>query len=598
MASAVLARKWRPKYFADLVGQDSTVTILRNILQTNRLHHAYLLTGTRGVGKTTIARIIAKAFNCQNLENGEPCSKCESCLEIERGSFIDVIEIDAASNTGVDNIREVIENSRYAPTSGKYKIYIIDEVHMLSKPAFNAMLKTLEEPPEHIIFILATTDPQKIPITVLSRCLQLKLRNLLPSEIAKHLAFVLEQEQVGFEASALDLIANSAAGSMRDALSLTDQAIAYTNSHVNLDLTEKMLGLSSDKTILAILQALVDNDANSLVVLARNVVLDGVNILSLLEQLRAAFVEISIGQLTGTLSKAYLATFLDKLSVQDTQLYFEITNIAIENMAKVTDHASILIMSLLRMCAFKIGAAQERNIIVQSNNFVSIVSNVAATEPASIVIEPTPEVIAIEEQPQAKLESPAKPIKLELETLASDIEKIEPVVEYIEDIEEELPPFDLSDSSEIIEEHPVEVIESASLKSTQVEFDGDWYSLVRQISTIENINPSIITILNNSSLLKYTDGIFSIEVAQNNRILVSPIVVDEIDVILANLITDFMEIEFNFSEENIVTVNTQKQAQIEVDFSSAKQALLNDPIIQDMQSNYGATIVEKSIVLI
>ena len=195
MAYQVLARKWRPKTFADLVGQEHVVKALRNALDEGRLHHAYLLTGTRGVGKTTIARILAKSLNCENAQHGEPCGVCESCTQIDAGRYVDLLEIDAASNTGIDNIREVLENAQYAPTAGKYKVYIIDEVHMLSKSAFNAMLKTLEEPPEHVKFILATTDPHKVPVTVLSRCLQFVLRNMTSQQVADHLAHVLDSEK-------------------------------------------------------------------------------------------------------------------------------------------------------------------------------------------------------------------------------------------------------------------------------------------------------------------------------------------------------------------------------------------------------------------
>src|SRR5579863_7550128 len=271
MAHTVLARKWRPKRFADLIGQQTAVTVLNNILQNQRLHHAYLLTGTRGVGKTTIARIIAKALNCTNLQVNEPCGACENCLDIDKGAFVDVIEIDAASNTGVDNIRELIDNAGYAPTLGKYKVYIIDEVHMLSKSAFNAMLKTLEEPPLHAIFVLATTDVQKVPVTILSRCLQLKLRNLLPPEIATHLAIILKQENVSFETEALEVIAHAAHGSMRDALSITDQAIAYTNNKISLTDVKTMLGITDDVFIYTLLDAINDQNSSKLTMIANEI---------------------------------------------------------------------------------------------------------------------------------------------------------------------------------------------------------------------------------------------------------------------------------------------------------------------------------------
>ena len=220
MSYQVLARKWRPKRFADLVGQEHVVRALTNALKEQRLHHAYLLTGTRGVGKTTIARILAKSLNCETGTTAEPCGECSACRQIDTGRFVDLLEIDAASNTGIDNIREVLENAQYAPTSGRFKVYIIDEVHMLSKSAFNAMLKTLEEPPAHVKFILATTDPQKVPVTVLSRCLQFSLRNMTPQQVAGHLAHMLDVESIAYEAPALALLGRAASGSMRDAQSL------------------------------------------------------------------------------------------------------------------------------------------------------------------------------------------------------------------------------------------------------------------------------------------------------------------------------------------------------------------------------------------
>lgn len=268
-AYQALARKWRPKTFADLVGQEHIVQALQNALAKGRLHHAYLLTGTRGVGKTTIARILAKAFNCTEPQQGEPCGQCASCSAIDQNRFPDLLEIDAASNTGIDNIREVLENAQYAPTSGKYKVYIIDEVHMLSKSAFNAMLKTLEEPPPHVKFILATTDPQKVPVTVLSRCLQFVLHNMTPQQVATHLAHVLDCEGTPYETPALHLLARAAAGSMRDALSLLDQAIAMGAGAVRERDVRQMTGSIDRRKLYALLDALAEQDGGQLIALAR-----------------------------------------------------------------------------------------------------------------------------------------------------------------------------------------------------------------------------------------------------------------------------------------------------------------------------------------
>ena len=259
-----LARKWRPRAFADLKGQEHVVQALSNALTQGRLHHAYLLTGTRGVGKTTLARILAKCLNCETGVTATPCGVCSACTQIDAGRFVDLLELDAASNTGVDNMREVLDNAQYAPTVGRYKVYIIDEVHMLSKPAFNSMLKTLEEPPAHVKFILATTDPQKIPVTVLSRCLQFNLKPMPPALVAQHLGEVLEQEQVACEPAALNLLARAAAGSMRDALSLTDQAIAYGGGKVEAAAVEAMLGTVRRDYLFDLLDALAAHNGDAL----------------------------------------------------------------------------------------------------------------------------------------------------------------------------------------------------------------------------------------------------------------------------------------------------------------------------------------------
>ena len=364
MAYQVLARKWRPKTFADLVGQEHVVKALRNALDEGRLHHAYLLTGTRGVGKTTIARILAKSLNCGHAEHGEPCGVCESCTQIDAGRYVDLLEIDAASNTGIDNIREVLENAQYAPTAGKYKVYIIDEVHMLSKSAFNAMLKTLEEPPEHVKFILATTDPHKVPVTVLSRCLQFVLRNMTTQQVADHLAHVLESEKIPYEATALQLIGRAGAGSMRDALSLLDQAIAMGSGSVAEQDVRQMIGAVDKQYLYELLVGIVNQDGKALLGKAQEMAARAIGFDSALSELamllqRLALIQAVPSALAGDdPERENLLNFVRALSSEQIQLYYQCVIHGKQDLSLAPDEYAGFVMTLLRMLAFAPFAAE------------------------------------------------------------------------------------------------------------------------------------------------------------------------------------------------------------------------------------------------
>jgi DNA polymerase-3 subunit gamma/tau len=359
MSYQALARKWRPKTFKELVGQEHVVTALTNALTRNRLHHAYLLTGTRGVGKTTIARIFAKSLNC--ITNGitaEPCGVCAACMDIDAGRFVDLLELDAASNTGIDNMREILDNARYAPTAGRYKVYLIDEVHMLSKAAFNSMLKTLEEPPEHVKFVLATTDPQKIPVTVLSRCLQFNLRQLSPARIVEVLTPILAAENVGFDDAAVALIARAAHGSVRDALSLLDQAIAYGGGEVGVDVVRTMLGVVDTEYVYRIVDALIAGDGPTLLAEVDAMAARGVSFAAALEDLASLFHRLAIAQavpeaLDPMEDAARIAPLLSRLGPEAVQLAYQICVQGRADLALAPDEAIGFSMTLLRLLAFE-----------------------------------------------------------------------------------------------------------------------------------------------------------------------------------------------------------------------------------------------------
>lgn len=359
MSYQVLARKWRPRTFHELVGQEHVSRALVNALDQGRLHHAYLFTGTRGVGKTTLARILAKCLNCEQGVTSKPCGECQTCRAIDSGRFVDLIEVDAASRTKVEDTRELLDNVQYAPTQGRFKVYLIDEVHMLSTHSFNALLKTLEEPPPHVKFLLATTDPQKLPVTVLSRCLQFTLKNMPPERVVEHLTRVLEAENVAFEPQALWLLGKAADGSMRDAMSLTDQAIAFGQGEIRRDDVAAMLGTLDHAHLIALAEALAEVDAERLLAEVAALAEQGPDFAGVLDELAGLMHRLAIAQMVpnaldnGHGDREQLLALAGRFTAEDVQLYYQIALQGRGDIDSAPDTRTALEMTLLRMLAFR-----------------------------------------------------------------------------------------------------------------------------------------------------------------------------------------------------------------------------------------------------
>ncbi|MEN9775500.1 MAG: hypothetical protein RL322_2570 [Pseudomonadota bacterium] len=402
MSHQVLARKWRPRDFDSLVGQRHVVQALSHALGEGRLHHAYLLTGTRGVGKTTIARILAKSLNCESGPTAQPCLRCVACTGIDQGRFVDYIEMDAASNRGVDEMTQLLENAVYAPTVGRYKVYVIDEVHMLSTHAFNAMLKTLEEPPPHVVFVLATTDPQKVPVTVLSRCLQFNLKNMSPADIAEHLARILDAESIAFERPALVVLGRAAAGSMRDALSLLDQAIAFGAGSVSERAVRSMLGAVDRETLLDLVEALVGGEGAALMALADRLYEDNRSFARALDELALLLHRVALLQagLHADLDDGDRLERLERcaraVTAETIQVWYQVAIHGGRDLSLAPDERSGFSMTLLRMLAFRPEWAADRD---DSD------SRAARTEPS-----PQARPVATPIPPRPAPEPPAPPV--------------------------------------------------------------------------------------------------------------------------------------------------------------------------------------------
>lgn len=399
MSYQVLARKWRPAKFEQMVGQSHVLMALTNALSQQRLHHAYLFTGTRGVGKTSLARLFAKGLNCETGVTATPCGECSSCIEIAQGRFVDLIEVDAASRTKVDDTRELLDNVQYRPSRGRFKVYLIDEVHMLSRSSFNALLKTLEEPPEHVKFLLATTDPHKLPVTVLSRCLQFNLKSLSQDEISKQLEYVITQEKLPFESQALSILAKAANGSMRDALSLTDQAIAFGSGQVMLTQVQTMLGSIDEQHVLALLKALCDADVGPLMQTVAKVLAFGADAEEVLRSLLELLHQITLTQFAPaaaqqSLFSEQILAFAQQLAPEQVQLYYQMLLNGRKDLPFAPDPKSGLEMALLRAVAFTPEKQVKRWVTTTPANIdLSVIDHSSTSAQEVIETGPKPDVL-------------------------------------------------------------------------------------------------------------------------------------------------------------------------------------------------------------
>lgn len=612
MATQALARKWRPKNFHEVVGQKHVVTALTNGLDNNRLHHAFLLTGTRGVGKTTLARILAKSLNCEEGISSHPCGVCSICQEVDQGRFVDLIEIDAASRTKVEDTREILDNVQYAPTRGRYKVYLIDEVHMLSNSSFNALLKTLEEPPEHVKFILATTDPQKLPVTVLSRCLRFHLKKIPATEIKDHLSMIMDAEQISYSPKGLELIAKSGAGSMRDSLSLLDQGISYTNGDLQFEPIQTMLGLIDDQYALLILKALANLDQTALLQASKQVISSGADPFALLEALIDAFHQLTLLQIDHSfidLDDTHQEEWIDlaeQMSAEDLQLYYQI---ALHGRKDLEIHPEPLMgleMTLLRMLLFtpngnhsaparkvaprvvaQVPVSQEISIVqtqgTQSNSvtqpsFANILNEVQS-EPKSSIVAPVVEKPIVDE-----------PV----------VQQAQPVVQEMVE-EDVIPPWidaEIHESTPVIADEAtienIEVIAEPTICMT-LNNNEEWLEVVRNLDII-GLSLGIVRNLvfdsfnNNVLTLKRSvlDHAFNIPDAEKNIAdAVGKALNQEIQCRILAVETEMVEDDFNHrADKELQAKKVNALAQIK-----------NEPVVQLLVNECQATVIDSTLML-
>ena len=533
MSYQVLARKYRPRSFDKLVGQTHVVQALKNALDQKRLHHAYLFTGTRGVGKTTLARILAKSLNCEKGISSSPCGTCSACTEIDQGRYIDLIEVDAASNTQVDNMRDLLDNAHYAPTQGQFKIYIIDEIHMLSKSAFNAMLKTLEEPPEHVKFILATTEPQKVPVTVLSRCLQFNLKQMPSASISEYLEKILKEESIQYEINAMYLIAKAANGSMRDALSILDQGIAYCGEKIEEITIKKMLGAIDQSYLFNLIHAVINQDGPKVIEIAKSMDERNLSFNAALNDLANLIQTISVAQsIPESLDPSYLdrdqvMVLTQKISAEQLQLLYQISILGKRDLYLAPDEYAGFTMTLLRMLSFA------PNELALPKTQTSIKKEVATHAP--------------------KIETKIEPIETEITTIKKKV-----------DLNEEIPKNTLS-------------------------FNGNWRELVDQLKL-----GLVKALAQQSELVSFIDNEIILSIADEHKHLLNEAYQKKLELSLSEHFNQRIKLVIMQKGANHSPLK-QKQDERSTLMKHTEEAMLHDPFVKSLLTEFNAEIIPSSI---
>jgi DNA polymerase-3 subunit gamma/tau len=631
MSYQVLARKWRPKRFSEMVGQQHVLKALENALNQDRLHHAYLFTGTRGVGKTTIARIFAKCLNCEIGVSSEPCGTCSICTSIDEGRFLDLMEIDAASHTGVDSIRELLDNTQYTPNQGKYKVYLIDEVHMLSASSFNALLKTLEEPPEHVKFLLATTDPQKLPVTVLSRCLQFNLKAMSATQISGHLKELLEKEMISFEDEALELIAKAADGSMRDALSLADQAIAHGNESLKGTEVRSMLGLVDRAYIPQLMEALLSKDAKTLLACVDQIASDSPNYKSVLAELISFLHRLIIEQVSDADKDAQVKALAKSFTAEDLQLFYQTALKGRQDLSMSPEPRQGMEVCLLRMLLFR-----PEKLISPNSAGAGSASTSAATPSSQVPSEgggkaqfdamkaqfekKKPELnvsvkqnttISSEQSPQAP-EHPKQPVSKNVPV--SDTSVSAPVQENIvakvnaakatKAPQETQPQEDASQvvtkTETLVEsdkqegQDQTQSLSAAAARFSYLNIADKWTQIILQL----NLSGPAAMIAKNSNLEKVSDTQFNLLVEKKFEMLASQQARETLKKALSNFYGTEIEISFTLGAPSSPTAEQHFQAMDLERSKFAEQSILKDNTVKILQEEFGAQIEEGSSQLI